>query len=85
MGATAHLAPDQPGVFERLDVLRGRRERDRERLRKLADRSLPGASSKHPPTSFVAESMKDSVQPRHLSFNHVVEYGGAPRKSQPLG
>ena len=45
-------------------MLRGRRERDRERLRKLADRSLPDCEfSKHPPTSFVAESMKDSVQP----------------------
>ena len=37
MGAAAHLAPDQPGMLERLDVFRGGRQRDREGLRELAD------------------------------------------------
>jgi hypothetical protein len=33
MGAAADLATDQPGVLQRLDVLRSGRERDREGLR----------------------------------------------------
>src|SRR5215212_352565 len=40
MGAAAHLATDQPGVFQRLDMLRGGRERDREGFRELAYRSF---------------------------------------------
>ena len=44
VGPAAHLAPDQPGVLERLDVLRGGGERDRERLGKLPDRALPAGA-----------------------------------------
>ena len=67
MGAAAHLATDQPGVLQRLDVLRGGRERDRERLRKLAHRSLAvGEFAKHPPARGVAEGVKDGIQLRRL-------------------
>ena len=60
MGAPAHLAPDQAGVFQRLDVLRGRRERNGERLRELADRPLAGGEfAQHPAAGGVAEGVKD--------------------------
>ena len=63
MGAAAHLATDQPGVLQRLDVLRGGRERDREGFRKLAYRSLAaGKLAKHPPARGVAEGVKDGIQ-----------------------
>ena len=62
MGATTHLAADQPGVLQHLDVLRGRRERDREGFRELADRSLAaGELAKHPPARGVAEGVKDTA------------------------
>ena len=63
MGAAAHLATDQPGVLQRLDVLRGGRERDSEGFRKLAYRSLAtGEFAKHPPARGVAEGVKDGIQ-----------------------
>jgi hypothetical protein len=63
MCAAAHLATDQPGALQRLDVLRGGRERDREGLSQLADRSLAaGEFAKHAPPRGVAESMKDGIQ-----------------------
>ena len=40
MGAPAHLALDQAGAFEHLDVLRGRRQRHGEGFGELADRAL---------------------------------------------
>ena len=40
MGAAAHLAADQPGVLQRLDVLGRGGERHREGLGQLADRPL---------------------------------------------
>ena len=67
MGAAAHLATDQPGVLQRLDVLRGGRERDSEGFRKLAYRSLAtGEFAKHPPARGVAEGVKDGIQLRRL-------------------
>ena len=63
MGAAAHLATDQPGILQRLDVLRGGRERDREGLRELAHRSLAvGEFAQHLPARGVAEGMKDRAQ-----------------------
>ena len=63
MRAAAHLAPDQPGVLQRLDVLGGGCERDRERLGELAHRPLAaGEVAKHPPPRGVAERVKDGVQ-----------------------
>ena len=63
MGAAAHLAADQPGVLQRLDVLRGGRERDREGFGELADRSLAaGELAKHPPPRGVAERVKDGIE-----------------------
>ena len=67
MGAPAHLATDQPGVLQRLDVLRGRRERHGEGLGELADRSLAaGEFAQHAPARGVAERVKDGVQLRCL-------------------
>ena len=63
MGAAAHLAADQPGVLQRLDVLRGGRERDREGLGELADRPLAaGEFAQHPPAGGVAEGVKDGIE-----------------------
>ena len=63
MGPAAHLATDQSSVFQRLDVLRGGRERDREGLRQLADRPLPrGELAKHPPARGVAKRVEDRIE-----------------------
>ncbi len=63
MGAAAHLATDQSCVLQRLDVLRGGRERDREGFRKLADRPLAvGEFAQHPPAGGVAEGVKDGIE-----------------------
>ena len=67
MGAAAHLAADQAGILQRLDVLGGGRERDREGLGKLADRALAvGELAQHPPARGVAEGVEDGVQLRCL-------------------
>src|SRR5208283_2078650 len=71
--APAHLAPDEPGVLERLDVLRRRRQRNRERLGELGHRPLAaGEFPKHPPPCGVAEGVEDGVERRRLKFNHAV-------------
>ena len=63
MRAAAHLATDQPGVLQRLDVLRGGRERDREGLRELAHRPFAAREfAEHPPTGGIAEGVEDGVQ-----------------------
>src|SRR5207244_3996012 len=86
MRAAAHLAADQSGVLECLDVLRGRRERHREGLGKLAHRSFAaGEVAQHPPACGIAESMKDRIELGCFQFNHVVEYRSTPSKSQPIG
>jgi hypothetical protein len=85
MGAAAHLATDHPGVLQRLDVLRGGRERNSEGFRKLAYRALAkGEFAKHPPARGVAEGAKDGIQLRCLWFNHVVEYKYVLSNSQPI-
>ena len=67
MGAPAYLATDQPGVLQRLDVLRGGRERHLEGLRKLAHGPLAlGELEKHPPARGVAERAKDQIQQRRF-------------------
>jgi hypothetical protein len=64
-GAATHLAPDQPGVLQALDVLGDGRERDREGLRELAHRPIPACqSAKHPPTRGIAEGLKDGIELR---------------------
>ncbi len=63
MGAAAHLAADQPGALQRLDVLGGGRERHREGFGQLADRSFAvGEFAQHPPARGVAERVKDGVE-----------------------
>lgn len=63
MGAAAHLATDQAGVFQRFNVFRGGRERDGKGLRELAYRALAtGEFAQHPPAGGVAEGMKDGIQ-----------------------
>ena len=75
MGAAAHLAADEAGVLERLDVLRGGGQRDGERLGELPDRALPaGERAEHPAAGGVAEGVEDRVEFGRLKFNHVVEY-----------
>ena len=60
MGAPAHLAADQPGVLQRLDVLRGGGERHGEGLGELADGALAvGEFAQHPPARGVAEGVED--------------------------
>ena len=63
MGAAAHLAADQPGILQRLDVLRGGGKRDREGFRELADGALAtGELAQHLPPRGVAERVKDGIQ-----------------------
>ena len=60
MGSPAHFAADQPCALENLDMLRGRRERDGEWLRKLADRLLAaGELAQHLPAGRIAKGVKD--------------------------
>ena len=67
MRAAAHLAPEQPGVLQHLDVLRGRGKRDREGGRQLADRARAlGEVAQHLPARGVAEGTKDNIQVRGL-------------------
>lgn len=62
MSAAAHLATDQPGVFQRLDVLRSGSKRDREGFRKLPDRlRATGEFVKHPSTRGVAQGVKNRI------------------------
>ena len=75
MGAPTHLAADQPRILQRLDVLRGGRERHREGVRKLAYGSLANSQfAKHLPARGVAKGVKDGVQLRSRLLNHMVEY-----------
>lgn len=63
MGAAAHLATNEPSVFQYLDVLRGRRKRDSKGFRKLAHSSLAaGKFAKHPSARGVAKGVKDGTQ-----------------------
>ena len=65
MGAAAHLAPDQPGVLQRLDVLRGGGERDREGFGELADGTFAaGEFAQHAPAGRVAEGVEDRIELR---------------------
>ena len=81
VGAAAHLPADQSGLLERLDVLGGRRERDRERLGELADRARAARElAQHPPPRGVAQRVKDGIEFGRLKINHVVEYSAAPLK-----
>src|SRR3954469_12422956 len=67
MRAAAHLAVDQPCIFQRLDVLRSRRKRDRERFGQLANGSFAiDELAQHAPARRVAESVKDRVELRCL-------------------
>ncbi len=84
--AAADFAPQEPRSFERLDVFRCRRERDFERLRKLAHRFFAFRKiAEHAPARFVSKRMKDQVERGCLLFNHVVEYRCMPVNSQPVG
>ena len=85
MDAAQHLARDEAGAFERLDVLRRCRERHVEGFRELAHGPLSvGQLAQHPAARGIAECVKDSVELSGIMFNHVVEYMGAPRDCQPL-
>jgi hypothetical protein len=60
MGATAHLATDQPGILQRFDVFRGSRKRNSKRFRELTHRSLTeGKFAKHSSSRGIAEGVKD--------------------------
>jgi hypothetical protein len=62
--AAAHLATDQPGSLQRLDVLGGGRQRHGEGFRKLAYSPLATSEiAKHPPARGIAEGMKDGIEP----------------------
>ena len=64
MRAPLYFPPDQPRALKRLDVLGGRRQRDRKGLGQLPDRArAPGQFAQHPPPRPVAERMKQAVEP----------------------
>ncbi len=64
MGASPHLASNEPGVLQGLDVFGGGSERDREGLRKLPNRPLAaGEVAQHPAPRGVAERVKDGIEP----------------------
>ena len=70
----ANGALHETGSLERLDVLRGRGERNPIRRRELADRVLAsGKSFEHSSAGPVTECAEDEVEARVL-FNHTVEY-----------
>lgn len=87
MGAAAHLAPDQPRFLQRLDVLGGGLQRDRERLGQLAHGPFAaGKIAQHLPACGVAQRVKDGIEPvGSLKFNHVVEYIDDHDDCQPIG
>ena len=86
MGAAAHLAADQPGLFQCLDVLGGRRQRDRVGLGQLSHRALAiGEVAQHAPARVVAEGVEDGIQGACLMFNHVVEYPRGTENCQLFG
>ena len=86
MRAAAHLAADQSGALQRLDVFRGGGERHGEGFGKLADRPLAaGEFAQHPPARGVAKGVKDGSELGRLKFNHVVEYKRPRSESQPAG
>jgi len=67
MGPTAHIAPDQPCIFQGLDMLGGRGERYGEGLGKLADGAFPICEiAQHPPPGRVTQRMKDIVEGRFI-------------------
>ena len=72
--APADGAVHQPGPFQRLDVLRGRRERHPVWRRELADGVLTlGKSLEHGAAGLVSDCAEDAVEPRVIMFNHTVE------------
>ena len=86
MSAPAHLSANQSGVLQRLDMLRGRRQRNLEGLGELADRPLPaGECVKHAPARRIAQGVKDGIQLGRLKFNHGVECKRSDTESQPFG
>src|SRR6202171_5607210 len=67
MCAAPHLAAGQTGALASLDVLRRRRERDGERLGKLADGAFAaGELAEHLPARGVAEGVKNGIELRCL-------------------
>lgn len=75
MDATADSAFYQPGSLQRLDVLRGCRERHLIRRRKLAHSLLTfGKALEHAPPSLVTECAENEVEARVSMFNHTVEH-----------
>ena len=67
MGPTAHIAPDQPRIFQSLDMLGGRGERYGERRGELADRAFAtGEIAQHPPPSRIAQRMEYIIEARFI-------------------
>ena len=67
MGATAHVAPNQPRIFQSLDMLGGRGERYREGLGQLADGAFAtGKIAQHPPPSRIAQRMENIIEARFI-------------------
>jgi hypothetical protein len=67
MGAPSHLAMDQPGILQHLDVLRRGRQRDIEGFCKLANGSLAlGELEQHLSARGVTERAKYGIQLRQF-------------------
>src|SRR5438067_237580 len=72
--APAHRAVHEPGPLQRLDVLRGRGERHAIGRRELAHGVLTlGKTPEHRAPGVIAEGAENTVEPRRIMFNHMVE------------
>ena len=73
MGAPAHVAADQPGGLQHLDMLRCRGERHGEGFGEFADRPFAcGQLVQHRAPRGIAERVEDGVERLRIMFNHVV-------------
>ena len=73
MRPSLDLAPDQPGILERLDVLGRGCQRNVERLRELPHGPCTAAQVvQHPAAGRIAQGMEDRIHIECLKFNHAV-------------
>jgi hypothetical protein len=86
MDAAKHLARDEAGAFERLDVLGRRRQRHAQRLGQLANGLLAlRQAMEHLPPRRVTQGVEDGIELGFVKFNHVVECMARIDICQPIG
>ena len=75
MHPALHLALDQPGAFEHLDVLRGPGQRDLERGSEFADGArLRSQLAQHRAAGRIGQRAEYGVEAFWILLNHMVEY-----------